>query len=133
VGLLGRQLTTPIGNEWLCDFGVFSLLFSGSGTGSINASLVLANLADEAASATTRASTIQQEGNIMNPEERVQMLLAAKPNSWVALSHDESKVVGTGSTYSEAVDAARQKGEEDPLLKLYGKQPPKPRPERDED
>src|SRR5258706_9684073 len=95
VGLLGRQLTTPIGNEWLCDFGVFSLLFSGSGTGSINASLVLANLA---ASATTRASTIQQEGNIMNPEERVQMLLGAKPNSWVALSHDESKVVGTGST-----------------------------------
>src|SRR5260221_9365405 len=79
VGLLGRQLTTPIGNEWLCDFGVFSLLFSGSGTGSINASLVLANLADEAASATTRASTIQQEGNIMNPEERAQMLLGASP------------------------------------------------------
>jgi Family of unknown function (DUF5678) len=52
----------------------------------------------------------------MNPEERVQMLLRAKPNSWVALSHDESKVVGTGSTYREAVDAARQNGEEDPLL-----------------
>jgi hypothetical protein len=52
----------------------------------------------------------------MNPEERAQILLAAKPNSWVALSDDESKVVGTGSTYREAVDAARQNGEEDPLL-----------------
>jgi hypothetical protein len=52
----------------------------------------------------------------MNHEERAQMLLGAKPNSWVALSGDESKVVGTGSTYREAVDVARQNGEEDPLL-----------------
>ncbi len=52
----------------------------------------------------------------MNPEERAQMLLGAKAKSWVALSDDESKVVGTGSTYREAVGAARQNGEEDPLL-----------------
>jgi hypothetical protein len=52
----------------------------------------------------------------MNPEERAQMLLNAKPNSWVSLSYDESTLVGTGPTYREAVDAARQNGEEDPLL-----------------
>jgi hypothetical protein len=59
---------------------------------------------------------LQSKNNIMNPEERAHILLGAKPNSWVALSDDESKVVGTGSTYREAVDATRKNGEEDPLL-----------------
>jgi hypothetical protein len=52
----------------------------------------------------------------MNPEERTRILMEAKPDSWIALSGDESKLVGSGSTYREAVDAARQNGEEDPLL-----------------
>lgn len=52
----------------------------------------------------------------MTPEERVKLLSEAKPNSWLALSSDESKVVGRGDTYSEAVAEAERHGEDDPLL-----------------
>jgi len=52
----------------------------------------------------------------MSPEERTQILLEARPNSWIALSEDESKVVGRGGTYTEAVEEALSNGEEDPLL-----------------
>lgn len=52
----------------------------------------------------------------MTPEERVKLLSEAKPNSWLALSSDESKVVGRGDTYSEAVAEAEKHGEDDPLL-----------------
>jgi len=52
----------------------------------------------------------------MSREERAKTLRDAEPNSWIALSGDESKVVGKGSTYREAVDRARENGEEDPLL-----------------
>ena len=52
----------------------------------------------------------------MAPAERAQMLREAKPDSWIALSEDESKLVGCGSTYREALDDARRNGEEDPLL-----------------
>jgi hypothetical protein len=44
------------------------------------------------------------------------MLRDAMPDSWIALSEDESKLVGSGSTYREALDDAKRNGEEDPLL-----------------
>ena len=53
---------------------------------------------------------------MLSPEERAKVLLEARPNSWIALSADESKVVGRGSSYREAVDEASRNGEEDPLL-----------------
>ena len=53
---------------------------------------------------------------MMTAEERARILREAKPNSWIAFSSDESKVVGCGSTYSEAVQDAEKHGEEDPLL-----------------
>jgi len=49
-------------------------------------------------------------------DERAQTLRDAGPNTWIALSGDESRVVGKGATYSEAVDRAKENGEEDPLL-----------------
>lgn len=53
---------------------------------------------------------------MMNREEREQILKESAPNSWIALSEDESRVVGRGSTYFEAIENARESGEEDPLL-----------------
>jgi len=50
------------------------------------------------------------------PEERVRILRESKPNSWVALAADESRVVGRGASYAEAVEEARRLGEVDPVL-----------------
>jgi hypothetical protein len=52
----------------------------------------------------------------MAPEERARLLAEERPDSWIALSSDESKIVGRGSTYLEAVQEADQAGEGDPLL-----------------
>ena len=53
---------------------------------------------------------------MMSTEERVRILNSAKPNSWVALSSDESKMVEQGDTYADAVEDAEKHGETDPLL-----------------
>lgn len=53
---------------------------------------------------------------MMNAEERVKILREAKPNSWVAFSSDESRLVGCGATYSDAVADAEKHGENDPVL-----------------
>lgn len=53
---------------------------------------------------------------MMSAEERVRILSEAKPNSWVAFSADESKVVGHGDSYMAAVEDAESHGEMDPLL-----------------
>lgn len=53
---------------------------------------------------------------MMSPEERVRVLREAKPNSWIALSADESHVMGHGNTYAEAVAEAKEKGETDPVI-----------------
>jgi hypothetical protein len=56
-----------------------------------------------------------KRGNV-SPQERALILREAQPNSWIALSEDESRVVGRGSTYAEAVKAAECEGVEDPVL-----------------
>ncbi len=53
---------------------------------------------------------------MMTDEERVRILSEAKPNSWIALSSDESKFVGRGDTYEQAVEDSQKHGENDPLL-----------------
>ena len=53
---------------------------------------------------------------MMSAEERVRILQEAKPNTWLALSNDESKVAGRGATYAEAVADAEKHGENDPLM-----------------
>lgn len=53
---------------------------------------------------------------MMTAEQRVKILREATPNSWVALSSDESRLVSCGATYSEAVEIAEKNGEADPVL-----------------
>ncbi len=52
----------------------------------------------------------------MKPEEYARMLAEAPRNGWVALSSDESAVVGTGATMDEAVSAAAKNGVDEPVL-----------------
>jgi predicted RNase H-like HicB family nuclease len=52
----------------------------------------------------------------MSPEARIKVLREAAPGSWVAFSQDESRVVGYGKTYDEAVAAAEKSGELDPVI-----------------
>ena len=53
---------------------------------------------------------------MMAAEERVRILREAKADSWIALSADESRVVGKGDTYAEAVAEADRAKETDPIL-----------------
>jgi len=60
--------------------------------------------------------SIIEKAIMMTDKERVRILSEAKPNSWVALSSDESKLVGRGDSYEQAVEDAQKHGESDPLL-----------------
>ena len=53
---------------------------------------------------------------MMTDEERIRILREAKPNSWLALSSDESRVAGRGDSFEQAVEDAKKHGESDPLL-----------------
>ncbi len=57
-----------------------------------------------------------QESSVMKPEEYARMLAEAPRDSWIALSEDESRIVGFGSTMEEAVSAAAKQGVEEPIL-----------------
>jgi hypothetical protein len=52
----------------------------------------------------------------MSLSERVKILKQAKPNSWIALSSDESKLLATSESYAEAVKIAEAAGEPEPVL-----------------
>ena len=44
------------------------------------------------------------------------LLEKAPRDCWLALSKDESKVVGRGENITEAVNEAKENGEDDPVL-----------------
>jgi hypothetical protein len=52
------------------------------------------------------------------PEEMAQVLASAPRNSWIALSEDESRIVGIGNTMEEAVSKAAEQGVEEPVLTM---------------
>ena len=52
----------------------------------------------------------------MSTQERLKVLVDAKPNTWLALSHDESRVVAQGVDYAQTVGTAEEAGESDPVL-----------------
>jgi hypothetical protein len=52
----------------------------------------------------------------MSADDRVKVLKEAEPNTWVALASDESRVVGVGESYQDAVKKAAESGEHDPIL-----------------
>ncbi len=47
---------------------------------------------------------------------RVELLVGAARNTWLALSEDETKIVGRGATLEEALADARKNGVEDPIV-----------------
>lgn len=47
---------------------------------------------------------------------RFEALKSAPPDSWVALSEDESKIVKVGASYEEAVHKSESAGVSDPVL-----------------
>jgi hypothetical protein len=53
---------------------------------------------------------------VMSPESRIKILREAAPGSWVAFSEDESRVVAYGTSYDEAVKAAEDAGEREPVI-----------------
>jgi hypothetical protein len=52
----------------------------------------------------------------MTTNERIKVLSEAKPDSWIAFSSDESRVLAFGDSYAEAVKGAEAKGEENPVI-----------------
>jgi len=57
-----------------------------------------------------------------NPEEYARMLAEAPRDGWIALSEDESRVVGFGPTMEAAVSAAAAKGVDEPVLLVSPKE-----------
>jgi len=53
---------------------------------------------------------------MMSPEARIKVLREAEPGTWIAFSEDESRVVGRGKSYDEAVKAAEDAGEKEPVI-----------------
>jgi hypothetical protein len=49
-------------------------------------------------------------------DSRCELLRTAPLDTWIALSDDESKIVATGSTYSEVVKNSENAGIEDPVI-----------------
>jgi len=54
----------------------------------------------------------------MSTENRnlADLLTGAARNCWLALSGDETKIVGKGQTMEEAMEAATKAGEQDPVI-----------------
>jgi hypothetical protein len=55
-------------------------------------------------------------------EARLEFLRHAKPGSWLAVSEDGYELWGHGDTPEEALEQARKKGHDDPVLTMV---PPK--------
>jgi hypothetical protein len=49
-------------------------------------------------------------------EPRLSALRSAPPDSWIALSEDESALIAVGSTYEEVVAKSEKAGVSDPIL-----------------
>jgi len=58
-------------------------------------------------------------------EARLKFLREAKPGSWLAVSEDGYELLGNGDTPEEALEQARQKGHQEPVLTMV---PPEWRP-----
>jgi hypothetical protein len=52
----------------------------------------------------------------MSPKTRIKVLQETKPGTWIAFSEDESRVVGRGNSYDEAVKAAEEAGVHEPVI-----------------
>jgi len=48
--------------------------------------------------------------------DMTQVLKDAPAGEWIALSKDRSEILGTGKTLQQAIEAAKNKGEADPIV-----------------
>jgi hypothetical protein len=53
---------------------------------------------------------------VMEHQARLEILRNAPLDSWIALSADETRLVGVGKTLEEALREAEKNGENDPLI-----------------
>jgi hypothetical protein len=53
---------------------------------------------------------------MIRAEEYARILGGAPQGKWIALSEDESRIVGTGNTMREAIAAAARSGVDEPVL-----------------
>jgi hypothetical protein len=53
---------------------------------------------------------------VMSPESRIKALREAGAGTWLAFSEDESRVVASGASYDEVVQAAEDAGEHEPVI-----------------
>ena len=63
-------------------------------------------------------STSKPAGQVLEakPQDLNRVLRTAPPGSWVALSHDKKRVVGTGVSAQAAIYQAHLQGESSPVL-----------------
>lgn len=54
--------------------------------------------------------------NRMNPRDLSPVLKNAPPGEWIAMSSDQTRMVGHGPTIDDAVKSAKEAGEEKPVL-----------------
>jgi uncharacterized protein DUF5678 len=52
----------------------------------------------------------------MIPLDLTEVLKNAPPGEWIALSEDQTRIVGVGETPGEAIEDARRNGEDNPFL-----------------
>ncbi len=52
----------------------------------------------------------------MTPTDMTAVLAGAPPGDWIALSKEQDRIVGTGKTVEEAIEAAKKNGEDNPFL-----------------
>lgn len=52
----------------------------------------------------------------MTPIDLTAVLKDAPVGEWIALSHGQERIVATGKTLAEAVNAANERGEDRPIL-----------------
>ena len=56
------------------------------------------------------------KSDIKKSDARVEALRGARPDSWVALSDDESRIVAVADTYEEVALASDRAGVSDPVV-----------------
>lgn len=54
--------------------------------------------------------------HVMSDQKRLEALRDTPPDTWIALSEDESRVVARAGSYVEVVEIATKEGEDDPVL-----------------
>jgi hypothetical protein len=64
----------------------------------------------------SRKKQVSKEVTNMKPRDLSLVLKNAPPGEWIALSFDQTRIMGHGETVDDAVKAAKLAGEDNPVL-----------------